>query len=140
MQTFLPYKDFYDSLNCLDYKRLGNQRVEAMQILNALASGSTSGWRNHPVVKMWKGFESDLALYHDLAIAIWVRRGFKNNMLPRLTKPAVFHSIPWLTEEFCASHRSNLLRKDPVWYGQFRWKEPTNLPYIWPDSVVELGK
>lgn len=34
--------------------------------------------------------------------------------------------------DFHASHRSNLLRKDPVWYSQFNWTEPNNLPYVWP--------
>lgn len=36
MQTFLPYADFSMSAKCLDYRRLGKQRVEAMQILNAI--------------------------------------------------------------------------------------------------------
>jgi hypothetical protein len=30
------------------------------------------------------------------------------------------------------SHRSNLLRKDPQWYGQFGWTVPDDLPYVWP--------
>ena len=33
MQTFLPYPDFVKSAQCLDYRRLGKQRVEAKQIL-----------------------------------------------------------------------------------------------------------
>ena len=28
MQTFLPYKDFGKTAKCLDYRRLGKQRVE----------------------------------------------------------------------------------------------------------------
>jgi len=35
MQTFLPYPDFLQSLQSLDNKRLGKQRVETFQILNA---------------------------------------------------------------------------------------------------------
>jgi hypothetical protein len=38
----------------------------------------------------------------------------------------------WGDPAFHASHRSNLLRKDPVWYGQFGWAEPPDLPYVWP--------
>jgi hypothetical protein len=30
------------------------------------------------------------------------------------------------------SHRSNLLRKDPVFYGQYGWNVPPDLPYFWP--------
>ena len=40
---------------------------------------------------------------------------------------------PWLgNEKFHAAHRSNLLRKNPVWYDKFGWREPNNLPYVWP--------
>jgi len=39
----------------------------------------------------------------------------------------------WLyDEEFHASHRSNLLRKDPEYYGRFGWQELPDLPYLWP--------
>jgi len=34
-------------------------------------------------------------------------------------------------EELHASHRSNLLRKDPEHYGQFEWEEPDDLEYVW---------
>jgi hypothetical protein len=41
---------------------------------------------------------------------------------------------PWLGDErLHASHRSNLLRKDPEHYGQFEWTEPDDLPYWWPE-------
>ena len=134
MQTFLPYQNFYLSLACLDNKRLGKQRVEAMQILNALTPGSTSRWRNHPATKMWKGHEPALENYKNLAILTWKFRGFKNTMpltfdfcrSDNLKKPL------WLTEEFCSAHRSNLLRKKPEFYSKYGWTEPNNLPYIWP--------
>jgi len=39
----------------------------------------------------------------------------------------------WIgSDSFHASHRSNLLRKDSEWYGQFGWTEPEDLPYVWP--------
>ena len=54
----LPYTDFIKSAKCLDYKRLGKQRVEAKQILNILLGETTkTGWRNHPSVLMWYGYE-----------------------------------------------------------------------------------
>jgi hypothetical protein len=34
-------------------------------------------------------------------------------------------------EEFHASHRSNLLRKNKEYYSQFGWKEKDNLSYVW---------
>ena len=40
---------------------------------------------------------------------------------------------PWLgNEALHASHRSNLLRKDPGFYGRYGWTEPADLPYVWP--------
>ena len=58
MQTFLPYPDFKKTAKCLDYRRLGKQRVECKQILNALQKrkgGITKGgWVNHPATKMWE--------------------------------------------------------------------------------------
>lgn len=72
MQTFLPYPDITLSAAVLDYKRLGKQRVEAMQILNALA-GLKRGWTNHPAVRMWRGYEDGLAAYHDACISEWIQ-------------------------------------------------------------------
>lgn len=53
MQTFLPYVNFAESAKCLDYRRLGKQRVEAKQILDVL-NGKTTAWQNHPCVKALK--------------------------------------------------------------------------------------
>ena len=41
MQTFLPHKDFSISASMLDNKRLGKQRVEALQIYNVLVGNLT---------------------------------------------------------------------------------------------------
>src|SRR3546814_17358736 len=79
MQTFLPYPDFRRSLECLDTRRLGKQRVEAMQLLNA-AQRTTGGWIRHPAQLMWAGHEEALRLYHNLAIEVWAVRGFRNTM------------------------------------------------------------
>ena len=66
MQTFLPYKGFRQSAQALDYKRLGKQRVEALQIHNIVSGKrTTGGWVNHPAVKMWQGYANALAVYHN---------------------------------------------------------------------------
>jgi hypothetical protein len=54
MQTFLPVANFKESAKILDYRRLGKQRVEARQILNAL-QGKSKGWANHPATKCGEG-------------------------------------------------------------------------------------
>lgn len=135
MQTFMPYASFRDTAKCLDYRRLGKQRVECVQILKALR-GETKGWTNHPATKMWRGYEDALGLYMNTIILEWIDRGYNNNMpfydfgdrlgylvdLPRWFGRPDFH----------AAHRSNLLRKDPEHYSQFGWTESPDMEYIWP--------
>ena len=131
MQTFLPHPDMRDSVSCLDNKRLGKQRVEAMQILNVL-EGRRQGWKNHPAVKMWTGYTDALHLYKDLCINEWVRRGFNNTMVRTATVDIEPNLPSWWGGDIHATHRSNLLRKDAAHYGQFGWGEPDDLPYHWP--------
>lgn len=133
MQTFLPYPDFAASAQVLDYRRLGKQRVETKQILNAL-SGLSKGWVNHPASLMWRGHESALVEYGYAMTLEWRRRGYKDTMLPWFEERRcpVFVLPSWVgREDIHSSHRSNLLRKDPVFYGQFGWTESATLPYVW---------
>ncbi len=131
VQTFLPYPDFRASARALDDRRLGKQRSEALTILRVL-SGKVRGWRHHPAVLMWRGYEKALKLYLNAVIAEWERRGFQNRIPLAKVKGRVKYP-PWLGDErFHACHRSNLLRKDPAFYGRYGWKEPADLAYIWP--------
>ena len=136
MQTFLPYSDFWKSAQCLDDKRLNNQINEAKIIIRILLGElSNSRWKSHPAVKMWKGYENILIDYHDICLWQWVFHRMKNNSRDFLyfIDNKSFSEPSWLgNEQFHSSHRSNLLRKDPIWYGQFKWKEPNDLPYFWP--------
>jgi len=59
VQTFLPYADFGESARALDTRRLGKQRVETLQIVRALTRPG-NGWRHHPAVRMWRGYEEAL--------------------------------------------------------------------------------
>lgn len=129
MQTFLPLPSIVKSLECLDNKRLGKQRVEAKQILNALEHGG--GWRNHPAVLMWEGYEDALKYYHNACIDEWVSRGKRNTMV-KLEHPSEFEMPWWFGGKIHESHRANLLRKDQDYYAQFGWEEDPSLPYFWP--------
>ncbi len=133
MQTFLPYADFIQSVKVLDYRRLGKQRVETFQVLNILLDRTpTKGWRNHPVTRMWEGYEEALKLYQNYTILEWINRGYKNTMKfeqidhKNITMPSWFG-----TSDFHRSHRSNLLRKDYEYYSQY-FDEPADLEYYWP--------
>lgn len=156
MQTFLPYPDFEKSAKCLDYRRLGKQRVEAWQIYLTLQKIKERDsdfflgwdrvinpnkrnyipWEHHPIVKMWKGYDDGLCYYGICMCNEWRRRGYKDTLGIRFLKGLSSfdnNKIPlWIgNSSFHASHRSNLLRKFPEHYRQFGWKEPNNLPYVW---------
>jgi hypothetical protein len=133
MQTFLPYADFARSAACLDRQRLGKQRVECFQLLNALNSIDPKvGWINHPAAKMWRGHAQGLTWYMAACIGEWVRRGYKNTMVvPTIVSDKALP--PWLGDEaFHAAHRAALLFKNPGHYSQFGWTEEPKLEYIWP--------
>jgi hypothetical protein len=124
----------------LDRKRLGKQRVETKQILNALA-GQSKGWTNHPATRMWRGHEVELCRYGAAMCREWLTRGYEDSMLAwfeeqeraYLSDGRIDTPPAWLGDaHFHASHRSNLLRKDPEYYGRYCWPEPMDLPYVWP--------
>ena len=135
MQTFLPYPSFVESARCLDYKRLGKQRVETWQLYRA--NTENSGWRHTPIAKMWKGYERALLHYGLICCIEWLRLGYEDTLCQRfgdllLQSKDPMILPPWIGDESLhASHRSNLLRKDPIWYGKYGWTEPNNLPYVW---------
>lgn len=136
MQTFLPYSDFQKSAQCLDYRRLGKQRVEAKQILMVLLNLTDSkAWRNHPAIKMWRGHEGALARYGLEICKEWKKRGYKDNQESFFRFWATLgNNMPeWIGDKkFHASHRSNLLRKDKKFYSQYNWVESDDLRYVWP--------
>lgn len=134
MQTFLPFPDFKKSLDCLDYRRLGKQRVESKQILNILQFKTNSkAWVNHPAVLMWKGYEESLKLYFNYSIDLWIKKGYKNTLEKFQIDWDNFEFPFWFgLNIFHLSHQSNLLRKDFSFYSQkFQFLNP-NLPYYWP--------
>lgn len=132
MQTFLPYPDFAKSAQCLDYRRLGKQRIEAKQIIDILEGNAKSNaWENHPAVKMWKGNIDSLKLYYNVMLREWINRGYKNNMTFYYDVPCIVYPPAWLTDEFCSRHRAALLAKDPKHYSQFGWSEEPKIDYLW---------
>lgn len=140
MQTFLPYADFNKSAKCLDRQRLGKQRVEAYQIVKALID-PRYGWQNHPAVKMWRGCGLLLIDYGLSICKEWINRGYRDCCTEKLYEAKDNTSVDtlgdhtplWLGDvDFHRSHQSNLLRKNPEHYKQFRWRVSDSLPYVWP--------
>lgn len=119
--------------------------MECKQILGALGyevlpdgtlghRTQSKGWRSHPCTQMWKGYEQALAQYQRVMILEWLSRGYNNTML--IPKVSAYLLPSWASDErLYASHRSNLLRKDPEHYGQFGWTESPDLPYFYPEPL-----
>lgn len=135
MQTFLPFEDFKKSAESLDRSRLGKQRVETLQILNAL-SDPDYGWQNHPATKMWRGYELALVNYGLTICSEWISRGYKDTCYKKISdKIDEFNSedIPWWLGDprLHESHRSMLYKKNAEFYESF--KDFSHIEnYWWP--------
>ena len=155
MQTFLPYPDFAASAAALDDLRLGKQRVETMQILRALTR-PVYGWKHHPAVLQWQGYEEALAAYGLAICREWCGRGKADTCEATiLTDLAVAgvrspprtqqqlarlkRGLPsWLGDDaFHRSHRSALVRKNPEFYGPLFPDADPDLDYVWPSKVTQ---
>jgi len=144
MQTFIPFDDIDKCAKVLDYKRLGKQRVEAFQILQAitfiedndllvLRNGKyvSRAWVNHPCVLMWSENKEFLNNYAHTICREWISRGYNDNMISRFSfdnnaKPPSW----WGREDIHKSHRSQLLAKNFTHYSQY-FSDEVGLPYIW---------
>jgi hypothetical protein len=132
MQTFLPYPSFRDSAASLDYKRLGNQRNEAMVIWKTI-HGHHDAWKHHPCSRMWGPYPDALADYFNAICREWESRGYTNNLKRLQIDQNRLKYPPWLGHvDFHASHRAALLYKDREHYSQFGWIEKPSLKYLWP--------
>ncbi|OMI38981.1 MSMEG_6728 family protein [Streptomyces sparsogenes] len=151
MQTFLPYPDFGETARVLDVRRLGKQRVEALQVLRGLTRPGY-GWRRHPAVRMWAGYEEALVRYGLEVCRQWCVSGRADTCAATLradlrtatgvAEPRgqevlaeVGEVPPWLGDPaFHRSHQSALVRKDPGHYARCFPGVPDDLPYVWPGS------
>lgn len=133
MQTFLPSSNPTTTARWLDSKRLNKQILECYQILNVLSGKSpTGGWKNHPAVLMWKGYERGLWDYVQAMIREARQRGIRteNNEanLNRLKNqcwdqwgenPPAFWNNTSEIMRLTTTHKANLFDKDPVYYSRF---------------------
>ncbi|MGW7103295.1 MSMEG_6728 family protein [Streptomyces sp. NPDC054838] len=151
MQTFLPYPEFLGSAAVLDPRRLGKQRVEALQVFRGLTVPGY-GWRRHPAVRMWAGYEEALVRYGLDVCGVWTAGGhsdtcagtlmggylaWRPGAAPRAQRrlAADGELPPWLGDPaFHLSHQSALLRKAPEVYRRHFPGVPDDLPYVWPAS------
>lgn len=145
MQTFLPLADFEQSARILDRMRLREQRVETLQIMSALMTGT--GWVNHPATLMWRRYEWALLRYQDAICDEWTSRGYKDTYKEK-TKIVYETNLDWTpliewpnwlgTDRFHISHQSNLVRKFREYYAMYFPGVPDYMEYVWPSQDPEL--
>lgn len=154
MQVFLPHDTFRQSVAVLDRLRLQNQIYRECKTLIC------GGWKNHPAAKMWAPYRWQLCAYALTGIREMRKRRMylpshpffcnwdpnklsayeswlygKMTEIQREGEGEGVNQPPHFLGNFMlhASHRSQLLRKDPEWYGQFNWREaPGEFEYLWP--------
>jgi len=156
MQTFIPIAttNFREIAKVLDNQRLNKQALEGWQILMTLTELDPDGndripkgWRNHPAVKMWRGYERALLDYIIAMCDEWRDRQYKTTIDTKakatfkvaLAKGKVSNVLsypPCIVEEVATTHRTALLAKHYEWYSQFNWAEdtgtaPLTYEYLW---------
>lgn len=147
MNTFVPLADSYAACaRVLDRARLGKQRIETRQLVDAI-EGRSKGWRRHPACAMWEECVVGLKQYHNAVITEWVTRGYRNGVGLYNVEPALVFPVWWgegRSPSVHRSHRAALLYKDSAWYGKFQWVErglvsrtevmgfALGVGYVWP--------
>lgn len=163
MQTFMTSYtgDYAETASTLDNLRLNKQALEAWQILMSLLEldpmgnhRPSKGWRNHPAVKQWAGYELSLYGYLQCMVTEHLNRGFQstigdkaeatirlayeNNLLPDYAEP--WWRNPRTMKAVAITHRQALLWKDYPHYSQFGWPEdlgyqPKSYEYLWVSKL-----
>ena len=160
MQVFLPESTFSKCAEVLDTKRLVKQLLEGRQILTVLAGESTSkGWKNHPAVKMFEGYEVTLVAYLAAIRDEMDCRGYKwekNWAVIQDIYDRHYRGVPqpwpyWMRDEqtwnkVMATHRGRLWEKDKWHYHMYASEGDTykssvccdRCNYYWPTHKMPL--
>lgn len=145
MITWFTRFSFDRTAEDLTTQTLGWQLEEFRDVWSAMI-GSNDGEipDNHPVLRMWEGYEFALGTY-GMALCdqfTRVRRQLDSTLydvyydiqdIKKDDKEFVYEAPPWFKDaDVCRSHRSNLMRREPSNYKRTWPKTPENMPYLWP--------
>lgn len=141
----MPFADFEKTFYILDYKRLGKQRQETLQILKAML-GIVKHYKSQSAARAWKGCERGLCEYGIKCCNMWRRRGYQDNtqvifeeILKEHLKDRSIVYPRWIGyEPFHSNQRAILLGKNYLWYNSFNWSEsPTDI-YEFPEHLYNV--
>lgn len=151
MQTFITNYNFYKSAENLDVKRRMSQIYESIHILASLLDMNDKlinpkrNIKNHPVAKLWEGYETWLFNYITCHIVIWINKSKKTikEILETITirnysllSIKIKNHFPtfidknypyWITDKLIKIHRSVLIQKKPDFYKKLWPGVPDNL-------------
>jgi hypothetical protein len=155
MQTWITDYDFYKSANNLDNKRLFANIYEAIHILSSLLNVNNKlvnpkrNVSNHPVSKLWVGYEKSLLNYIMFHLKTWcIDRKYKSNINKKnydMLAREIFYNEKnekikkqdesnkyWITDNLIKTHKSILINKNNN-YRKLWPNIPDNLPmhYNW---------
>lgn len=163
MNTFLPYNCFRRSAQPLDWRRLQKQLVEGIQLCNIICrltgrpvpdrykQQEGKGWKNHPVLRLWSSPDNayylrELVQYLDCCATVWNENehcrqyhawfALRDHYVQQDYRVPI--TLTW-GNAFHEVMRANLVRKDPVFYGE---QFPNTFPregYIWQHPVAGLS-
>jgi len=130
MQVFRPYIDWRMSARVLDNRRLGKQRVEAKQVMNAilrrmgLIRDGRRGWLNHPITLMYyndgRPYFRDLIGYFNACVEEWRLRRMRSSIslsdIEHLIQGVISAEGHPLTPTHEIEYRRILILKEPEHY------------------------
>jgi hypothetical protein len=151
--TWMTHKSFSRTAEDLDNPRLKLQMKQTCTMFDILTGLKPDHSKaQHPAVRMWSSYEYALGIYGMMLGMEWsfrrgiaeadefwyLSRGIKETK--RFDKEFIYEPPPWMRDTaVLQSHRSNLIRRDEITYGD-KWKNvPRDMPYIWP-VVDKAGK
>lgn len=144
MQVFLSESTFSGCAEVLDTKRLVKQLLEGRQIMTVLAGEQNgNGWKNHPAVKMFEGYETTLYAYLVAIKNEMIKRGYKweknwaviQDTYDRHFKNELQGYPFWMRDaeswnRVMITHRGRLWEKDPIHYAQYEDEGHVFMNYV----------
>ena len=157
VNVFITSTNLEECARNLDYRRLGKQRLECIEIIEG------DSWKNHPCYLMWKNNKEALKIYFNHILREWISRGFQNSLafysideskaqfyditydentyLTTISNPKINENSILFPKWFCwkpliLSQRASLLRKDEVYYSsKFEKTIFFQTGYLWMNTL-----
>lgn len=153
MMTWLTRMSFLDTAADLETELLQRVSHEAISLFYQLVYGYGDEDEeinvSHPLYQMWYGYEPALAAYAASVQLELNTRGVQAgdhlelaNTMRELRRDETMGDMSfvqplWMEDaDVLRSHRSNLARRWPTFYGKMWAGTPALLPYIWPFPVA----